>query len=190
MKKRSILTIVIVFFLTAFLWVLYQNKALGITNYEIDCRNNPGLNGFTIVQISDLHNEAFGENQETLLKKVAECRPEMIAITGDFIDCRHPNVDIAMEFIQGAVEIAPVYYVPGNHERWASEEYRELCQRMEDAGVHLMMNRKEIISYGETQILCMGIEDSDFYQTGTEEAEKEVFEQELLQRKEKNIRSC
>ena len=74
-------------------WVLWQNKALGIT----------------------------------------ECKPDIIAITGDFIDCRNPNVDIAMKFILGAVDIAPVYYVPGNHECWEKEAYTELCRRIENA---------------------------------------------------------
>ena len=66
MKKRKILTIVIVFFLLILGWTLYQNKALGITNYEIDCSSHPELSGFTIVQISDLHNEEFGAGQQRL----------------------------------------------------------------------------------------------------------------------------
>ena len=122
LKKRTILTMIIVFFLMLFGWALYQNKALGITTYEIDCSSYPKLSGFTIAQISDLHNEAFGEEQKNLLALVSECQPDMSAMTGDLIDCRHPNVDIAMEFIKGAVEIAPVYYVPGNHERRIARE--------------------------------------------------------------------
>ena len=141
--KKKILTIGIVFFLFLFGWALYENKALQVTEYEIDCSSHPELNGFTIVQISDLHNEEFGEGQKKLLNMVSECDPDMIAITGDFIDCRHPNVDIAMEFIEGALDIAPVYYIPGNHERWVSKEYKELCQRMEVAGVHLMTDKQE-----------------------------------------------
>ena len=94
MKKRNILTIVIVFFFAFLGWVLYQNKALGITTYEIDCSLHPKLSGFTIVQISDFHNETFGENQKKIIGKSEGCNPDMIAITGDFIDCRHPNVEI------------------------------------------------------------------------------------------------
>ena len=133
MKKRNILTMIIVFFLFMTGWLLWQNKALGITEYKIYYGSHPELEGFTIVQISDLHNESFGENQQTLLNKVAECKPDIIAITGDFIDCRNPNVDIAMKFILGAVDIAPVYYVPGNHECWEKEAYTELRRRMENA---------------------------------------------------------
>ena len=115
-------------------WVLWQNKALGIT----------------------------------------ECKPDIIAITGDFIDCRNPNVDIAMKFILGAVDIAPVYYVPGNHECWEKEAYTELCRRMENAGVHLIANASEKIFYGTGSIQCMGLEDPDFYDAIGEENENQM----------------
>ena len=68
LKKRNILTIVIVFFFAFFGWVLYQNKALGVTTYEIGCSFRPKLSGFTIVQISDLHNETFGKKQKRIIE--------------------------------------------------------------------------------------------------------------------------
>lgn len=171
----SSMLIILVFLI----WTLYQNKALGITTYQINCSSHPGLSGFTIVQISDLHNEEFGDSQKKLLQKVAQCNPDMIAITGDFIDCRNPDVDIAMEFIEGAVDIAPIYYVPGNHERWISNEYKVLCKRMEDAGVHLMANKQENITFGDAVILCLGVEDPDFYNVSGYAAESEVIRQSL-----------
>lgn len=174
MKKRNILTISIVFFFVLAAWIIYQNKAIGITEYEIDCSSNPELSGFTIVQISDFHNEEFGENQQKIIKKVAACKPDMIAITGDFIDCRRTNVDAAMEFINHAVNIAPIYYVPGNHECWVPNDYQKLCEKMKEAGVHLMANAAEYISYGDGNILCMGIEDPDFYNVMGTTAEKEA----------------
>ena len=177
--KKKILTIGIVFFLLMFGWVLYENKALQVTEYEIDCSSHPELAGFTIVQISDLHNEEFGEGQKKLLNMVSECEPDMIAITGDFIDCRHPNVDIAMEFIKGAVDIAPVYYVPGNHERWVSKEYKDLCRRMKDAGVHLMTDIQEPLLYNNNEIVCMGIKDPDFYDA-TESDTRKILTKEVI----------
>ena len=177
--KKKILTIGIVFFLLLFGWTVYENKALQVTEYEIDCSSHPELVGFTIVQISDLHNEEFGEGQKKLLNMVSECEPDMIAITGDFIDCRHPNVDIAMEFIKGAVDIAPVYYVPGNHERWVSKEYKDLCRRMKDAGVHLMTDKQEPLFYNNNKIICMGIKDPDFYDA-TESDTRKILTKEVI----------
>ncbi len=183
MKKRNILTMIIVFFLLLFIWTLYQNKALGVTEHKIDCSSNPELSGFTIVQISDLHNEAFGEGQQKLLEMVSECNPDMIAITGDFIDCRNPDVEIAMDFIEGAVDIAPVYYVPGNHERWVQTEYQKLCNRMEKAGAKLLVNKEERFLYNGTEVLCMGIEDPDFYNV-RESDEKKAMTKKVIEQLE------
>lgn len=179
MNRRKIFISSMLIILMFFIWILYQNKALGITTYEINCSSHPDLSGFTIVQISDLHNEEFGENQKRLLQKVEQCAPDMIAITGDFIDCRNPDVDIAMKFIEGAVEIAPVYYVPGNHERWISKEYKVLCKRMEDEGVHLMANEQENIIYEDGNIICLGVEDPDFYNAGSSYAEAEMIRESI-----------
>ena len=170
--KKKILTIGIVFFLLLFGWTVYENKTLQVTEYEIDCSSHPELSGFTIAQISDLHNEEFGEGQKKLLNMVSECNPDVIAITGDFIDCRHPNVDIAIEFIEGAVDIAPVYYIPGNHERWVFKEYKDLCQRMKEAGVHLMTDTQEPLFYNNNEIVCMGIKDPDFYDAAESDTKK------------------
>ena len=177
--KKKILTIGIVFFLFLFGWALYENKALQVMEYEIDCSSHPELARFTIVQISDLHNEEFGEGQKKLFNMVSECNPDIIAITGDFIDCRNPNVDIAMEFIDGAVNIAPVYYVPGNHERWVSKEYKDLCQQMEEAGVNLIAEAQKTIIYNNKEIICMGIKDPDFYDA-TETDKKKILTKEVI----------
>ena len=37
-------------------------------------------------------------------------------ITGDLIDAGHTDIEIAFDFIKQAVQIAPVYFVTGNHE--------------------------------------------------------------------------
>ncbi len=59
------------------------------------------LAGLTIVQVSDLHNEDFGDNYETLVDMIALAEPDIIAITGDLIDSNHTDVNSAMEFIRG-----------------------------------------------------------------------------------------
>lgn len=179
--KKHILMIIIVFFLSLFVWALTENKALGITNYTVDCSKNPNLSGFTIVHISDLHNEEFGEDQQKILQMVTECTPDMIAVTGDLIDCRHPDVETAMAFIEGAVKIAPVFYVPGNHESRVFEEYEELCIAMEEAGVFLMADRMESISYKGEEILCMGVKDPDFYHTMGKSGDEKIMQENISQ---------
>ncbi len=179
MKRKKIIGVAVAFLFVVLSWMLYENKALGVTHYQVDCSLRPELNGFTIVHISDLHNEEFGKDQQKILQKIKEQKPDMIAVTGDLIDCRHPDVDTAMEFINGVVEIAEVYYVPGNHERWASGEYVELCKRMLEAGVQMIANEQKVIEYNGAEILCMGVEDPEFYDVIGGSAEAEVIRQKV-----------
>ncbi len=177
-RKKNAVKIIVVLFI-CICWIFYENKALEVTHYEISCSSHPELDGFTVVHISDFHNEQFGDHQRTILERIKEQKPDMIAVTGDLIDCRHPNVDVAMEFMRGAVELAPVYYVPGNHERWISTEYMELCKQMLEAGVHLIVNRQVTIPYNGEEIVCMGVEDPEFYDVIGVDAEADIIREKI-----------
>ena len=99
------------------------------------------FDGFKIVHISDLHNKMFGKEQSVLLKKISDLNPDIIVITGDLIDRRRFSLDSAMYFINGVVNIAPTYYVSGNHEVH-SGRYNEIVTTLEKADVFVMDNVK------------------------------------------------
>ena len=92
---------------------LYQNYRLTTSTYDVDLGLSDDVK---IVQVSDLHNQFFGINQSVLLKNIEACDPDIIVVTGDIVDSTHTSYSIAMDFVEGAVKIAPVYYVTGNHE--------------------------------------------------------------------------
>ena len=112
---------------------LYQNYHLVTTDYEVDL----GIpSEVTIVQVSDLHNQFFGINQSTLLKRIKEADPDIIVITGDVVDKTHTNFAISEDFIEGAVKIAPVYYITGNHEVWIGDKKMSpFYEKMRSLGV-------------------------------------------------------
>ena len=53
---------------------------------------------FRIAQVSDLHNAEFGEGNEKLIELLSQTDPDMIVITGDLIDSRYTDIEIALEF--------------------------------------------------------------------------------------------
>lgn len=60
---------------------LFQNKHLVITNYTYESdKLSPDLDGYRIVQISDLHNATFGKNNRKLLDAIKSCSPDMIVL--------------------------------------------------------------------------------------------------------------
>ena len=147
-------------FLLAFL--IWGNNALEITKISYYNKKIPNsFEGFTIVQISDLHNKQFGNNQINLLNEVKNLNPDIIVITGDLIDSSHTNIRSAMDFAASAVSICPVYYVTGNHEAWSSD-YNQLKMELERASVIIMDNQKIQISKDNSTIDLYGISDPDF----------------------------
>ena len=144
------------------IWIIMTNTKLEITEYKIRSPRVPGVfDGFRITQISDLHNAEFGEKNSKLLKLLSETCPDVIVLTGDLIDSRNTDVDIALTFAGKAVQIAPVYYVSGNHEARVPE-YEQLKMGLTEAGVTVLENQKVQVTKDGESITLMGIQDPSF----------------------------
>ena len=87
-----------------------------------------------------------------------DAAPDMIAITGDLIDSRNTDIEVALQFIREAVKIAPCYYVTGNHEARVNE-YGELKSGMEAAGVTVLEDAQTEISLESETITLIGVND-------------------------------
>ena len=134
-----------------------------INSYSVKSEKIPeSFDGFRIVQVSDLHNAKFDKYNSTILEPIFHSRPDIIVITGDIIDSRNTDVDIAVSFAQKAVNIAPVYYINGNHESRVVEEYEVLKQGLEEAGVIILENETVDIAKGDDSISLIGINDPGF----------------------------
>lgn len=174
-KKRMVYLLVGVLLFTVF--AVWQNNDIVISRSEYESEKVPeAFEGFTIAHISDLHNKSFGKEQSTLLKKIKTISPDIIVITGDLIDRRRYDPEPAIEFIQGAIKLAPVYYVCGNHEAW-SGKYEEIKEMLSAEGVHILENTCEEIVRGEETLNIIGIADPGLYTYGRDASEIEENEE-------------
>ena len=139
----------------------FQNKHLETTHYTYAAEQlGADLEGYRIVQISDLHNAKFGKNNQKLVDRIRECEPDMIVLTGDLVDSNHTNVDRAVQFVDEIVKICPVYYVTGNHEYWLEKsEYDELMDGLIGAGVVILDDQVVEISMGDAKFRLVGLDD-------------------------------
>ena len=138
-KFRITVPILLVIELVLIVFFLYQNYHLVVTEYTFNSdKITDELDGYRIVQISDLHNQWFGKKQKRLLSMIEECKPDIIVVTGDAVDSNHTNYEIALDFFEGAVGISPVYYITGNHEEWlqGTEKYSDYLDKAEQMGVN------------------------------------------------------
>ena len=160
-KKYIKSAIVLLIVIALLLFCSYQNRHLETTYYTYKAEQlGADLEGYRIVQISDLHNVKFGTNNQKLVDRIRECEPDMIVLTGDLVDSNHTNVDRAVQFVDEIVKICPVYYVTGNHEYWLEKsEYDELMDGLVSAGVVILDNQVVEISRGDAKFRLVGLDD-------------------------------
>ena len=163
-KKRHIIRkAVYLCLIIFFLWVTLDNALIHTTYTTVQIKGLPeSFSGYRIVQVSDLHNNMYGKDQSYLISCIKAAKPDIIVITGDLIDRNTADVDNAMAFVERAVEIAPVFYVSGNHESGILKEYKDLMVRMGQVGVTELENDYCSLIAEEDIITLAGIRDPAF----------------------------
>ena len=148
----------------AILFCFIGNELLVTRSYEISDEKIPeSFDGFRIVQLTDYHTKHTFLGH--LCDKVRAESPDIIVVTGDIIDSSRTDIEQALEFADGLTEIAPVYYVTGNHELHLSDkEYSELLGGLRERGVICLCNESVTLEAGGDEITLIGLDGS-----GTEE---------------------
>ena len=161
-KRLIILGIIAAFLIGLIFWIAWSNTALQLNAYTILSDKLPeAFDGYRIAHISDLHNAEMGNDNEKLLAVLKESDPDIIAITGDLIDSRNTDIEIAIRFMEEAVKLAPCYYVTGNHEARISE-YNELKSGLTELGVNILENERISLEKNGETIVFIGVDDPSF----------------------------
>ena len=71
-------------------------------------------------------------------------------MTGDLIDAKKADSKEPLELMRGLVQLAPVYFVTGNHEWW-SGEYGQLEQALDQLGVVVLRNESMNVTVHERE---------------------------------------
>lgn len=178
-KRRKTVILLVILLLLAIL-CYDQNNRLTVSRYEYESLKVPeAFDGYTIVQISDLHSKGFGTKQKKLLEQIRELTPDLIVVTGDIMDSYLPFEDPVREFLEGAARIAPVYYVTGNHEyRLKQETQNALWEMLQSAGVTVLRDSFVEIRREEASFLLIGLDDESVPSLSLEQLVKEIGERE------------
>lgn len=161
-KKRFVLLCAQTVLLALIIWTAWENTALMVNSFTVSSDRIPaGFSGYRIAQVSDLHNAEFGTGNTKLLQAISESTPNIIVITGDLIDMNNTNIDTALDFARNAVQIAPVYYVNGNHEA-ALPRYDELKEGLRSAGATVLEDEAIHLEHNGSTVTLIGLSDPNF----------------------------
>lgn len=142
-------------------WAAIDSRNIDVTRFTVSGAPE-AFSGFKIVQISDLHNAEFGTDNQKLIDILKSEAPDAIVITGDLIDARRTNTEIAESFARRCMEIADCYYVPGNHEARLDSTYDAFESALIADGVNVLRNGSVRIRKEMDAIRIIGVDDPAF----------------------------
>ena len=177
-RGRGLLLLLVLAVVCALFLYDQQNRIQTETLEAPSDRLPAAFDGFRVVQISDLHGKEFGEDNKTLVERVAALEPDLIAITGDLVDDPE-QLSLIPPLGRALAAIAPTYYVTGNHE-WAIQEARTVKGLLEESGVIPLTNDYVKLERDGEIMVVAGIDDPNGpYDQKTPEALMEEIRSEL-----------
>jgi uncharacterized protein len=127
---------------------------------DVRSRHLPkSFDGFTILQISDLHADMNREVMALLPDMLRDLSYDVCILTGDYRGPTFGPFDVMMDAMASvrAVLRGPVYGVLGNHDSI------RMVPGMEKMGIRMLLNEHESIARGNERIHIVGIDDAHFY---------------------------
>ena len=140
---------------------LYQreNNFIQVTKLEMQAAVPAPLR---IVLLSDLFGKEFGRRSEKLIQRVTECRPDLIAVTGNLVDAGADSAELRSmaNLLEKLNDFAPVFYVSGRSEHKLKDlEYFRNMLRIR--GVTVLVNETASVQIGGQRVSILGFDEQE-----------------------------
>jgi predicted MPP superfamily phosphohydrolase len=147
--------------LTGLYWRGRKNaERIQVRHNEISSKALPSrFNGFTLLQISDLHVDI----NEGAMRRLTELLPnlsyDVCVLTGDYRGLTFGPFDAALEGLKRVLSHlnGSIYGVLGDHDTI------RMVTGLEEMGIHMLLNECEAISRDGQSIYLAGIDDAHYY---------------------------
>lgn len=152
-----------------FAFCYYQNNKIDITEYSVF--SDRITESVKLVHLSDLHSKPFNK----VIEITEELKPDIIMITGDFINDRYQRKEKMFQLSKVLLNIAPVFYITGNHER-RLDDFDNLMSELNDLGFAVLLNETSEIEINGNLISVLGLDENQASFEAYSERKKGVFE--------------
>lgn len=152
---------------------LYEPFAIRLRRLRLVCPRLPaGLDGFTILQLSDLHMSKTGRRERRVARLIRGLSPDIVAITGDLAFDDVAGRDLA----RMALEARPrhgVYAISGNADVRHPDYFAGVQRVMREAGVRFLENEHVVLSRNGDRLIVAGVDDPH---TGRDDLSRAVLD--------------
>ncbi|SFD66568.1 hypothetical protein SAMN05216238_10358 [Lentibacillus persicus] len=141
----KLLAVFLVLVLCLVLYALWDNNRITTAEQAVVIEELPEqLEGFIILQVSDLHEKMFGSNQKRLVDVINAAEYDAIVFTGDMLDSTESKNEASFySLLEGIDNKQNAWFVPGNTDPYPYQftpeiEKSAFIKGMEDRGVKLL----------------------------------------------------
>lgn len=179
LKRTIIASTFLMLFVLLMFWAFYNG--LVVKEYDVVSHKMPGNTKVRIAVIADLHSHIYGKEQEPIADIIRTQKPDLIALVGDIADDEEPIIGTEL-FLLKIKDVAPIYYVTGNHEFW-SNNVDSTLKLFDNYGVKVLQNESQNITINGVDLTICGIDDPEVFKyTENEELLNMACDDEVLER--------
>lgn len=135
-------------------------REMAVNRYSLKLPDLPAkIEGFKIVQISDLHVGSFFSIRklDSVIELVRRENPDIVVITGDFIDDLELAETAVAKMSQFAAEIPQgIYFCWGNHEYF--RDINKIAALLKKSAIHVLDNTSALIVGGDRPLYLAGVD--------------------------------
>lgn len=142
-------------------------RDLRLERNDVVLRNLPvSFDGFTVLQLSDLHLDMAEGITDTLIHRLSGLDYDLCVLTGDFRARTYGSYEPALEAMSRVRThlTSPVYGVLGNHDSI------RMVPALESMGIHMLLNESVCLTRGEAALHLAGVDDPHYF--GADNLEK------------------
>ncbi|WP_080873956.1 metallophosphoesterase [Oceanobacillus timonensis] len=158
-KRRIIFIILLLMMLSFMMKVYFDTNVFKVNKEQFSSTKLEAGSELTILQITDVHSGSFGEDNSEILEKVKDLDADIIVMTGDLIDRKTKDLDIALHLAEALAEVNPdTYFVTGNHEH-ENPEKDAFLTGLENRGVQILRNENTKVEKAGQLFNLVGVND-------------------------------
>ena len=142
-----------------------QRPSFRVKEYRIALEGWKAAGEGVFCFLTDLHGRCHGNNNEALIAKVREIRPDLILCGGDMnVKYLPETLPTALHLLGALTDLAPVFLAAGNHESYMNRKkrfrgaYRQYLEALAEQGVRILLNEQLSVKIGEQKVAVTGAE--------------------------------
>jgi predicted MPP superfamily phosphohydrolase len=135
-------------------------KGPKVDRINVTIRNlPPSFEGYTIAQLSDVHigPTLTKDFSLQLVKMTNDLNPDLIALTGDFVDGQVDQIGAAVDPFAELQSKDGVFFCTGNHEYYSGVE--NWMEKWRSLGVTVLENEHRVVRRGKEELVIAGVHD-------------------------------